>query len=1063
MSGAQLGYRFTFIDVTEDGKTDGDDHRARARSLPPIRASVANSETLVVDAWAHLHLRTLRQGRDATVFEPPAPNRGSVGHPTLCSRPCIYVAKQGQCQKGVACGFCHHDHHSGPNDPKPDKQQRRLMSTMPRAELLGLLAELLQDRAEQDGFHDVGFVVAAPWSIRWRLPWLDMVGGLLDGAQLACGATEAVAVQAGLRPSRPQTKSRKLANLRQVPQTLGRVRVVLLGLLNVSGDWGGLFKAGFKRQVIGRMNFSAILSIALRHCEGHSKASILQELKALRNNVPDDNCRHAMVKRKRGRAAGGTALADFYSNSMKASKPFAGAMSGAQLGYRFTFIDVTEDSKTDGDDHRARARSLPPIRASVANSETLVVDAWAHLHLRTLRQGRDATVFEPPAPNRGSVGHPALCSRPCIYVAKQRQCQKGVACGFCHHDHHSGPNDPKPDKQQRRLMSTMPRAELLGLLAELLQDRAEQDGFHDVGFVVAAPWSIRWRLRWTPSKPPADEVSKACQLAPGDWGGLFKAGFKRQVIGRMNFSAILSIALRHCEGHSKASILQELKALRDNVPDDNCRHAMVKRKRGRAAGGTALADFYSNSMKASKPFAGAMSGAQLGYRFTFIDVTEDSKTDGDDHRARARSLPPIRASVANSETLVVDAWAHLHLRTLRQGRDATVVEPPAPNRGSVGHPTLCSRPCIYVAKQGQCQKGVACGFCHHDHHSGPNDPKPDKQQRRLMSTMPRAELLGLLAELLQDRAEQDGFHDVGFVVAAPWSIRWRLPWLDMVGGLLDGAQLACGATEAVAVQAGLRPSRPQTKSRKLANLRQVPQTLGDWGGLFKAGFKRQVIGRMNFSAILSIALRHCEGHSKASILQELKAQRNNVFEAGDFDSALGAWRRVRAAQQRPEESCMGRPGHTHARGKTVGKLSPPGYGAKDVAYCVNPGRAMSLLGLASTAYRFGSAALMCSILGVICRSNQCSMEAFSRSEASVWLAEAAVGQGTSAPKRRLRWTWELIDHNGVLCGTNTQRPNLVVGELLRQRLLPGVIFSRTACSEILPVCSEGSSLLGEAT
>ncbi|CAE7399273.1 sfsA [Symbiodinium microadriaticum] len=139
-----------------------------------------------------------------------------------------------------------------------------------------------------------------------------------------------------------------------------------------------------------------------------------------------------------------------------------------------------------------------------------------------------------------------------------------------------------------------------------------------------------------------------------------------------------------------------------------------------------------------------------------------------------------------------------------------------------------------------------------------------------------------------------------------------------------------------------------------------------------------------------------------------------VFEAGDFDSALAAWRRVRAAQQRPEETCMGRPGHTAfkcTRGKTVGQLSLPGYhdvrlesGAIDVAYCVNPGR----------------------------------MEAFSRSEASVWLAEAAAGQGTSAPKRRLRWTWELIDHNGVLCGTNTQRPNLVVGELLRQRLLPGL-------------------------
>eukprot|EP00439_Symbiodinium_sp_Y106_P063929 s1272_g9.t5 len=386
-----------------------------------------------------------------------------------------------------------------------------------------------------------------------------------------------------------------------------------------------------------------------------------------------------------------------------------------------------------------------------------------------------------------------------------------------------------------------------------------------------------------------------------------------------------------------------------------------------------------------------------------------------------------------------------------------------------------------------------------------------------------AELLGLLAELLRDRAEQDGFHDVGFVVAA------------------------------VAVQAGLRPSPPQTKSRKLSNLRQV-------------------IGRMNFSTILSIALRHCEGHSKASILQELKALRNNagkatehgifcrharggtkyracisfsnlrlqarprsslseaqrdltclasirqrvtagsglfehrvrtamaeieaiprrgitfqvacaifrhvllspVFEAGDFDSALGAWRRVRAAQQRPEESCMGRPGHMHACGKTVGKLSPPGYGweartliwelemlflplppltpatllqrrdrfladvrlesgATDVAYCVNPGR----------------------------------MEAFSRSEASVWLAEAAVGEGTSAPKRRLRWTWELIDHNGVLCGTNTQRANSVVGELLRQRLLPGLddwveMKSEKSLSHVNPTDDADGHLLASA-
>lgn len=204
-------------------------------------------------------------------------------------------------------------------------------------------------------------------------------------------------------------------------------------------------------------------------------------------------------------------------------------------------------------------------------------------------------------------------------------------------------------------------------------------------------------------------------------------------------------------------------------------------------------------------------------------MVEDSKTDGEARRTRARSLPPVRSYVANSETLVVDAWAHLHLRTLRQRQDATVFDAPRPNRGSWGHPTLCSRPCIYVAKQGRCQKGAACGFCHHHH----NDPKPDKQQRHLISTMPRAELLSLLADLLRDRADQDGFHDVSFVVAV------------------------------VAVQAGLRPSSFQTKYRKLSNLRQVLQ-------------------RMNFSAILAMAAHHCEGRGKASILQELRVLRNSA-------------------------------------------------------------------------------------------------------------------------------------------------------------------------------------------
>lgn len=78
---------------------------------------------------------------------------------------------------------------------------------------------------------------------------------------------------------------------------------------------------------------------------------------------------------------------------------------------------------------------------------------------------------------------------------------------------------------------------------------------------------------------------------------------------------------------------------------------------------------------------------------------------------------------------------------------------------------------------------------------------------------------------------------------------------------------------------------------------------------------------------------------------------------------------------------------------------------QDIAYCVNPGR----------------------------------MEAFTGEGARVWLAPARVDEGKKGRHRRgLRWTWELIDHGGILCDTNTQRPNIVMGEVLRKRLLPGL-------------------------
>lgn len=49
--------------------------------------------------------------------------------------------------------------------------------------------------------------------------------------------------------------------------------------------------------------------------------------------------------------------------------------------------------------------------------------------------------------------------------------------------------------------------------------------------------------------------------------------------------------------------------------------------------------------------------------------------------------------------------------------------------------------------------------------------------------------------------------------------------------------------------------------------------------------------------------------------------------------------------------------------------------------------------------------------------------------------------------RKLRWTWELADDDGVLVGTNTILPNRIVKQLLLQRVLPGLSGWKEIASE----------------
>jgi len=75
-----------------------------------------------------------------------------------------------------------------------------------------------------------------------------------------------------------------------------------------------------------------------------------------------------------------------------------------------------------------------------------------------------------------------------------------------------------------------------------------------------------------------------------------------------------------------------------------------------------------------------------------------------------------------------------------------------------------------------------------------------------------------------------------------------------------------------------------------------------------------------------------------------------------------------------------------------------GTGAELVAHCVNTGR----------------------------------MEGLTAPGRRVWLSD----HGTNSA-RKVRYTWEIAERDGVLVGANTAQPNRVVGEMLAQRKLPG--------------------------
>jgi len=72
-----------------------------------------------------------------------ASNPGSMGHPELCPRPCLYFAR-GECVNENNCDFCHLPHPKRPSHL--DKRHREMLKRMPLAESVSVAMPVLQEK-----------------------------------------------------------------------------------------------------------------------------------------------------------------------------------------------------------------------------------------------------------------------------------------------------------------------------------------------------------------------------------------------------------------------------------------------------------------------------------------------------------------------------------------------------------------------------------------------------------------------------------------------------------------------------------------------------------------------------------------------------------------------------------------------------------------------------------------------------------------------------------------------------------------------------------------------------
>mmetsp|Transcript_59476 Transcript_59476/g.128629 ORF Transcript_59476/g.128629 Transcript_59476/m.128629 type:complete len:950 (+) Transcript_59476:49-2898(+) len=84
-------------------------------------------------------------GEGADLQDSACLNPGSMGHPELCPRPCLYFPL-GECRNGLNCDFCHRPHPKRP--AHLDKRHREILKAMPFATCLAIMHPILQEKVQ---------------------------------------------------------------------------------------------------------------------------------------------------------------------------------------------------------------------------------------------------------------------------------------------------------------------------------------------------------------------------------------------------------------------------------------------------------------------------------------------------------------------------------------------------------------------------------------------------------------------------------------------------------------------------------------------------------------------------------------------------------------------------------------------------------------------------------------------------------------------------------------------------------------------------------------------------